>query len=398
MSTKPRLVIVSGSFPEIPCGVSPYVKRIADLTARRDAYDVNVLTTNDARVDTNAVDNCSVHPRIGRWSVFRAGAICREILRLEPDIVHIQNPTIMYNRLGALTMSRVAPLLKKRAPKLRVVVMQHDIAIGGALGRWRYHPLFRAVDAIFVSNSRDEQAIVAQGIDPARIYRVPFSSYIRLHKPSNETRLRARAALGIPTDARCIAHFGFVQPTRNVDVLIRALQLLSCVGHNIHGLIIGGAFADQQGYYDRCRRFAERVGLAEHITWTGYATELQIADALAAADVFVSLLQRGADMRNTSILTGMLAQLPIVTAENARYYTDPDLRRFGCHCVRPDAPAEVAEGISFVLANPPTRAFLAQRAAFLNPDTVWAHHIDVQFRAYRGQPPIPSPQFAPSQQ
>jgi glycosyltransferase involved in cell wall biosynthesis len=400
MSHKPRLLIVSGSFPEIRCGVSGHVRIIAEGAVHTGDYEVSVLTSDDPAVKSHLAQGYTVHPRIQVWCPTKALSICREILFLSPDVVHIQNPTVKYTGKRSLTMSAVGPLLKLKAPKVRLVVMQHDIAIGDPLLRFRYYPLFAAADAVVVSNSRDEQAIRAQGIYRHKLYRAPVSAHLALHPPSAEQKMRSRQALGIPTDAVCAVHFGYIHPLRNVDVLLRALAVLpkrlrdnhahaarEHATRKVYGLILGGAFAGAEDYYEQCKSLARRLGLDRRVTWTGFATAEQIADGLAAADVFVNLPQRGADLRNTSILTGMLAHLPVVTTRNYRYYRDAELESLGCLCVHPRDPRAVADAICRYLVSPPSPEELARRVAILNPEKIWTRHIDINHRAYRGETP-----------
>ena len=385
MSQKPRLLIVSGSFPEIRCGVSGHVKIIAEGAAQAGEYEVRVLTSDDPAVDTRIARGYTVYPRIRQWRATKACLICREILSQSPDVVHIQNPTVKYSGLRSCTMSAVGPLLKTLAPKVRLVVMQHDIAIIDPLFRWRYYPLFAAADAVVVSNSRDEQAVRAQGISRSKIYRAPVSSHISLHRAGAEQKKRSRQALGIPNDSVCAVHFGFIHPERNVDVILRAMACLRKDIPGIYGLILGDAFPGAKVYAEQCRTLAKRLGLAERVTWTGFASPEQIADGLAAADVFVNLPQRGADLRNTSILSGILAHLPVVTTRNRRYYTDAELESLGCYCVRPRDPRALADAIRSCISSPPAAEELARRAAVLEPVKIWKKHIEVNHRAYRGE-------------
>jgi len=120
------------------------------------------------------------------------------------------------------------------------------------------------------------------------------------------------------------------------------------------------------------------------MTWTGFAGEETIADGLAGADVFVSLPQRGADMRNTSILTGILAELPVITSVNGRYGFDRDLEGFGCAFVDPHDAEGLAEAIERMVEDGPARSELAERARRLDPDAVWERHVDVHVRAAFG--------------
>ena len=387
MSQKPRLLIVSGSFPEIRCGVSGHVKIIAEGAVQTGAYEASVLTSDDPAVDPRIAQGYTVYPRIHRWSPTKAYSICREILSLGPDVVHIQNPTVKYAGKRSITMSAVGPLLKMLAPKVRLVVMQHDIAIGDPLWRWRYYPLFTAANAVVVSNLRDEQAVLAQGISRVKIYRAPVSSHISLHRPSTQQKIRSRESLGISADAVCAVHFGFIHPERNVDVILRAMAYLRKHVPDIYGVILGGTFAGAENYGEQCRALAKRLGLKDRVIWTGFASREQIADGLAAADVFVNLPQRGADLRNTSILSGILAHLPVVTTRNRRYYTDAELESLGCYCVRPRDYRAVADAIRTCLTSPPSPEELARRAAILEPEKIWAKHIEVNHRAYRGETP-----------
>jgi glycosyltransferase involved in cell wall biosynthesis len=374
-------VIVSGSFPEIVCGISPYVRRIAEVTAQLGQYDIHVLTSDDPAVDQDIAKGYQVHLRIKKWGYAQARNICREILALAPDAVNIQNPTIKYNRWNSAVMSVVGPLLKHIAPQLRLVVTQHDIAVGKPIFRWRYRPLFRAADAVIVSNSRDYSAVRAQGIREDKIYRAPMSSYFQLPARDSDAKIKARQKMGIPQDASCVTYFGFVLPGRNIDVLIGALDMLRRGGRDVYGLILGGPHNDAPDYYRHCQKLAEELGLGEHIIWTGFASDDQIADGMMAADVFVSLPERGADMRNTSIMTAIQGQLPVVTSRNERYYIDEDLENLGCRCVGPRDVKGVAEAVENLLDDPPSEKLLAQRAAALDPQAVWDNHIKTIVRA-----------------
>ncbi|MCP4710034.1 MAG: glycosyltransferase family 4 protein, partial [Planctomycetes bacterium] len=159
MTQKPRLLIVSGSYPDIPCGMSGHVKLIAERIVELGGHDVSVLTSADPSVNPDVAKGYEVFPAIKKWNTYSAYSICRQIISHKPDIVHIQNPTIKYTGWRSGIMSLVAPMLKKMQPSLRLVVTQHDIAIGEPLLRWRYFPLFSAADALIVSNSRDYQAV-----------------------------------------------------------------------------------------------------------------------------------------------------------------------------------------------------------------------------------------------
>jgi len=118
-----RLVILSGSYPQIRCGVAGHAKLIAERTTALNRFDVHVLTAADKAVDPSLAKGYVVHPTIESFSSFAAGKICQDLLKLDPDIVHIQNPTVKYTGWRSVVMSQVARKLKKLKPNIRLVVM-----------------------------------------------------------------------------------------------------------------------------------------------------------------------------------------------------------------------------------------------------------------------------------
>jgi glycosyltransferase involved in cell wall biosynthesis len=387
VSEKKRLVIVSGSYPRIRCGVSDYVQRVAEQTATLNRFDLHVVTAADQEVNPNLAKGYTVHPTIKSFSLFSANDLCREVLKHNPDIVHIQNPTIKYAGWRSPLMSIVAKKLKNKRPNIQLVVMQHEIAIGRPLLRRRYRPLFSFSDAITVSNDRDRQAIIDLKIDPKKIHIAPITAYMPLHPSDPEIKKRCRKTFDIAQDALCLAYFGFVHPGRHLEPLIRSMACLQSRGFNVYAIIMGAAAQGSEGYFKTCQNLCVQLGLAEKVIWTGYATNEQIADGLSAADVFVSLPDRGADMRNTSIHTGMVAGLPIVTRRNPKYYIDKQIEGMGCFMVEGLNSELLADTIQRAAEDPPSQEFRRRLAQWLDPERIWKQHIEANCRAYDGKRP-----------
>jgi len=386
--TLPRVVIVSGTFPEMSCGVAGHVRLTAERTAALGLYEICVLTSRDGRVKPELAQGYTIRAEVENWGFFHAERICEQITSLKPDMVHIQVPTMRYAGWRACVMSRVAKILNTRNPAVRLVVMLHDIAVGHPWFRRKYRGLLQAADAVMVSNCRDEQAVRDQGCPAEKIYRAPVTSHFPLHRREERTRAECRRRMGLPQNGFCAAYFGYVHPARNVNVLLRAIQILRTAGKDVHALILGGAAKGSEKYYRLCKKQAENLGIGDRVTWTGYASPDQVADGMGAADVFVSLPERGADLRNTSILAGMLAELPVVTTENPRYYTDKELAGMGVHITPAKDPHAVARTIQNVLEKPPSPQALRRLAECLQPEKIWDQHIQTTIRAYQNNPPL----------
>lgn len=386
MSDKKRLIFVSGSYPKIVCGTSGHIRLVAQRTAARGDFEVEVLTSADSLVDVSLAQGYQVHPRIAAWHPLQAGVICREILSLEPEIVHLQNPTAKYSGWRSVTMSVVIPLLKRTAPGVRVVVMQHDLAISKPFWRWRYYPMLRAADAICISNCRDQKALCSQGIPQDKIYRSPVGPHMKFPFRTKDLYRQARQRLGIAPDSLVVAHFGFVNPGRQIDKLLLALSALRQGGRIAHGLILGGPSRGSENYYNECQKLTETLGLTSCVHWTGFATQEQIAEGLTAADVYVCLTERGADLRNTSIMTAMMVGVPVITTRNPRYFIDHELEGLGTILVESGDVNLLKEAILRAYNTPTPQEILARNAARFDPNRVWSEHVAVNVRAYLGQP------------
>ncbi|MBI9016707.1 MAG: glycosyltransferase [Phycisphaerae bacterium] len=377
---KLKLLIVSGTFPNIQCGISKHVEIVANSLA--DQFDLHVLTSADDCVDTSIAKNYTVHPIIKSWKLLSAPAIRKAIIKLNPDIVNIQNPTAKYCGIGSFLMSVVAPSLKHKCPHIRIVVMQHDIAVGRAILRWRYKPLFKAADAITVSNQRDRQAIFNLGIAEEKVLITPMTSHFDIVPADKQMKRQARDILTIDNDALCISYFGFVHPGRNIDLLLKAASIIKNQGRKIKIIIIGGSSKGAELYYAKCQNLADELGIKDDVIWTGYATAQQISDGLAASDLFVSLPSRGADMRNTSILTAILACLPIITLENPKYLRDPDLDKLNCITIKQLNVNDLVNAIEKAASQEISNQALLQSRQALLPEKIWARHMEVNRQAF----------------
>lgn len=390
MSDRQRVIIVSGSYPKLPCGVSGHIKLIAPLTAQRPGFDVHVLTTDDPAIDHSLPQDYTLHADVKRWGYRDIATVGRQILALQPDVVHLQNPSMMYRGRQSLFMSLLAPWLKRQQQAPRVVVMQHDIAVSKPWLRWRYWPLLHTADAIMVSNQRDYQAVRDLGIRTDKIHHAPVGPHFRkIPAQTPERRAEARLRWPIPPESKCLVYMGYIHPQRNIHIVLEALAQLNREGNDTHAIIMGAAQVGTESYYQHCQSLAGKLGIAKSVIWTGYATEEQIADGLAAGDAFISLPQRGADMRNTSVMTGIRAELPVITTENRAYYSDPDLAALGVKLVEPQNITQIVRALTSAFDEPPSTNRALCRA-YLDPDRIWQEHIDVTIRAYNGLAPQPA--------
>jgi glycosyltransferase involved in cell wall biosynthesis len=138
--------------------------------------------------------------------------------RWRPDIIHFQwLPLPLVDRAFLAALRRVAPL----------ILTVHDSnpyqgAPGTAVLRAGTNALFDEFDAIIVHTAQSRERLVAKGVSPAKIARIPHGV---LHPSLQQVPCRAKLAADDAT-VEFLA-FGKIKPYKGVDVLIRAAALLT---------------------------------------------------------------------------------------------------------------------------------------------------------------------------
>jgi UDP-glucose:(heptosyl)LPS alpha-1,3-glucosyltransferase len=144
--------------------------------------------------------------------------------------------------------------------------------------------------------------------------------------PTAEARAAARQALDLRGDGPVWLWIGLQPKTKGLDRALAALAAIPAARLIVSGL-------DPQSRAGAAAvRDASRLGVGGRVTWLGFASEAQLAGAMAAADLLVHPSR--ADVTGTVILEAMAGGLPVVTTEVCGY---------GEHVVAADAGVVLGE-------------------------------------------------------
>ena len=160
----------------------------------------------------------------------------------------------------------------------------------------------RRVGRVIAVSQAMAQHIEHEGFDPARIRVVPNG---------------VPAAAGVPRRAKpgggwTLGTVALFRPRKGLEVLLDAMAMLRRQGMAVH-LRAVGAFESPQ-YAAQLAARVERLGLTEHVTWTGFTCS--VTEELLKMDLFVlpSLFGEGLPM---VVLEAMTAGTPIVATRVA---------------------------------------------------------------------------------
>ncbi len=227
----------------------------------------------------------ALRPELSAASDARAvGALVRAMVRFRPQIVHTH--TAKAGLVGRLA-AHLAPI-----PTPIVVHTYHGHVLRGYFSE-------RVSSALLVAERRlatwsdvlvgVSEATVAElvelGVAPRDRFRViPLGLELdRFAAVGPADRAGARAALGVPADARVVSYAGRFAPIKRLDVLVGAVALAARSEPRLVALLAGDG--ETRG---EAERLARDLGVSAHFRFLGFRDDLPLIAAASDAAVLCS--------------------------------------------------------------------------------------------------------------
>jgi glycosyltransferase involved in cell wall biosynthesis len=307
-----KLLLVS-SFPPNPQGEANYAGKFVRTLQERDpgleCYVVAQVLEEESGPD-GAPNVIRVMRRSGWRRHFNALRIIAAVLRLRPDVVHLQSPVIPeYGGLFGEPMLPALALL--RLFGVRTVISLHSTWTDDDLiNLCREKGLGRVMTRLFVSYykfvirtfsqlSHGFQIVTAGEQSPAAErcraeYRMSAVKVQNEPHPCNplgcspETQALAKSKVNFP-GKRVVAAFGFMREDKGVHLLLDAMNAILSA-HPDTALVIAGRAQrpSDQAYVERIRRLCDTsVDPSRVLFLDRYLSDEEMASLFDAADVFV---------------------------------------------------------------------------------------------------------------
>lgn len=258
------------------CGIADYTRDL--LAALRPAVEVGVVP----------IDPPELNP-------LRMLAVARRLNA--GTIAHVQHNYGFWGR-GSLSYRVVFDTLQ-RAVRVPTVLTAHSVqpvhaggrngtvrsAVARGLGLHRYldRGTFARARRIIVHSRRHVELLVERGIPAHRIVRIPPGvPGVVLPAPAEVERMRRAWGLH---GKRILGLFGFIQPNKRYELVVRALAELD---PDVALVMVGGIRTAEEQWYDaEVRALARSLGVEDRVHVTGFLPREQLGPALAAVDLFV---------------------------------------------------------------------------------------------------------------
>jgi glycosyltransferase involved in cell wall biosynthesis len=375
-----RVLLVTGSYPPMSCGVGDYTRALAEALAAEPGVEVGVLTSEPAAAAPAGL--ATLFPVVRAWRWGDRTRIKEVLARWRPDLVHLQYPTQGY--LGDLAW--LLPLLMRLGGD-KVVQTWHEVGaarLGGFTSRsvpTLPEKLRQAVAQLALTLAGGEIVVVrpdferrmpgwyrAAGIG-RRLRLIPNASVIPPVELGRDERAAERERLGA-AGKTLLVFFGFLQEQKGLDDLLAILDPLA------HHLVLVGA-ADESDPYQRdlLRRLGEPP-FAGCVSRAGFLEAAQAARVMAAADAVVLPYRGGAGTWNTTLKAAALQGTFVLTTAVDRHGYQAEENVYYARC---GDRADLGEAL---------RRYAGRRAAALPADRArqaWGQiaraHLEVYERA-----------------
>jgi N-acetylglucosaminyl-diphospho-decaprenol L-rhamnosyltransferase len=329
----PRVMLITGEFPPDRGGVGDYTCKLslalqdrhveAKVLTGRWTVDGGRWTAKNAELPTtNYQLPTTVHrppSTVHRPARISLKSALRALKNTGAKVAHVQYQTGAYEMRPTINM---LPLLLRLLWGRPTVVTFHDLLVpylfpkAGSVREWANRLLARTATAVIATNPDDANRLQSWGV--RRLELIPIGSNIRNDPPPGFDRQAWRAALGVSPNTTLLAYFGFLNSTKGLDSLLRAISNIEKRAPGRYRLMMVGGGLGSSDPTNRATAgalaaLARDLGVADSLTWTGYLEPQEVSAALLSADIAVLPFADGASFRRGSLLAVLEHGLPLIT-------------------------------------------------------------------------------------
>lgn len=306
-----RVMLISGSYPPMKCGVGAYTKRLAEALAILPEATVSVLTDLQA-CDHMAYPNVEVMPVIRDWRMRDIFLALSAIRRWKPDVIHIQYPTQGYlNNLLPLYLPLLVRLLG-----IKCVQTWHE-------SRIREYDFLLTLGLDALLSVRKGLINSVSPLTKFLISRTPFTWIpgASLLPTANLTKIQRDEIRQefVPNGEIFLVYYGFVAPLKGVEALFEVMSMM-----NNAKLVMVFELRLDDGYHRSLLDKLSQMNMYSRVLMPGFLPDEQLAAIMAAADAVVLPFKEGVGDWNTSIDGALSQGVFVLTTSLEKHGYDPD--------------------------------------------------------------------------
>lgn len=288
-----KVLLVTGSYPPMRCGVGDYTERLARALREQSEIELQVLTSQLGDAPRN--DPPWLRRVLPSWRISALPRFLAVARAFAPDIVHLQYPTQGYRNKSGLAL---IPVLARSLLGSSVVETWHEYPPSfftkGMLCMCALAFAAETVTVVRPEYLKHIRGLLAAVLGKTPIRFVPNASVIPAVELTPVERAELRSQLGCG-ERRLVSFFGFAYPHKGVD------QLFEIADPQRHHLLVIGELSQSDAYHERLRALADSDRWRGKVTVAGFVNPERAARLLAASDAAVFPFSGGGGTWNSSV-------------------------------------------------------------------------------------------------
>lgn len=288
-----KVLITTDLYTTNTNGVVTSVQNLFDeLTAK--GHDVRILTISDtlhshkegAVTYIRSVSIEKVYPNV-RMPVSYRHKLIQEIIDWKPDVVHSQCEFFSFQFASRISRITGAPIIHTYHTLYEQYMTSYLIPskrLGDYLVKVLSRHRLKKVRTVVAPTQKVENTLHNYGIR-APISVVPSGISLEQHmqRLTPEQRQQKRLALGLTDEHQVLINLGRLGGEKNLDELITLFAKARKDNEHLKFLIVGDGPARGD-----LEALAKKLGVSEHVIFTGMVPPSQVQDYYQLGDVFVS--------------------------------------------------------------------------------------------------------------
>ena len=270
----------------------------------------------------------------------------------------------------------------------RYVVTIHDLVplFFPRLVPWKHRlffrlfmkPVARTADIIITDSEHSKHDIVRYLKVPEEKIRVIYLGYTPRQAQEQLSVPKSRDVLKKYGIARPYLLFvGILEPKKNLARLLDAFALLRHMPatDDRMQLVIAG---DKGWAYEHLNQYAKNLHIEQHVVFTGYVSEEELAALYKGAEVFVfPSIYEGFGL---PVIEAMTYGVPVVTSQRSSL---PEIAGEAGILVDPEKPEAIRDGIAAVLVNTEKAAAMREKGQQQARKFSWRRTAERTYQAYQ---------------
>lgn len=297
-----RVLLITGSYPPMRCGIGDYSCNLAEALAVDPEIHVGVLTSVSGG-KMGKSDGIKIFPVIKRWSLAEAPKVIKIIRHWSPDIVHVQHPTQGYgNGLLPWMLPMISFLMRKQ-----VVQTWHEGYGRRSAPKLFFKSIIPSV-LVFVRPQYKESLhpSLRWALWRKRTVLIPNASGFSC-ADLDEQEKNVLKKKYLKKQNRLVVFFGFIYPHKGVELLFEIADPA------LDQIVIAGEIIEKGDYLNEIMKRASTEPWIDKVTITGFLPAADLASLLAVADAVILPFRTGGGEWNTSIHGAVLNGAFVIT-------------------------------------------------------------------------------------